>query len=268
MASLEDFEGRLNAAIERNAFLESELDEKESLKAAVQRMKDETKDLKSELRVLAPRHPNLSSLESSSLEIPDNDKQALEANNNNNQRVLNHQLQNNHHHSGQRRSSGLMTADSNKLAEDCETKSESGSAVESESTPSKRRNGSTSDHERPSNGLSTGQQALTPSARISALNIVGDLLRKVGALELKLVSCRNIVKENASTSIAGGGSSSTLSQSESMPHNNHHHNHHLGNTSNFEGTSLKAGPGYPSVDRSKRLPRGASTPTMKKIIDS
>ena len=31
--------------------------------------------------------------------------------------------------------------------------------------------------------------------RISALGIVGDLLRKVGALELKLVSCRNIVKE-------------------------------------------------------------------------
>ena len=40
------------------------------------------------------------------------------------------------------------------------------------------------------------QPALTPSARLSALNIVGDLLRKVGALELKLSSCRNIVKEN------------------------------------------------------------------------
>ena len=33
IASLEDFEARLNAAIERNAFLESELDEKENLKA-------------------------------------------------------------------------------------------------------------------------------------------------------------------------------------------------------------------------------------------
>ena len=40
------------------------------------------------------------------------------------------------------------------------------------------------------------QPPLTPSARLSALNIVGDLLRKVGALELKLSSCRNIVKEN------------------------------------------------------------------------
>ena len=41
---------------------------------------------------------------------------------------------------------------------------------------------------------------LTPSARLSALNIVGDLLRKVGALELKLSSCRNIVKENSNGS--------------------------------------------------------------------
>ena len=39
MASLEDFEARMNATIERNAFLESELDEKESLKVSVQRLK-------------------------------------------------------------------------------------------------------------------------------------------------------------------------------------------------------------------------------------
>lgn len=41
--SLEDFEGRLNQAIERNAFLESELDEKESLLVSVQRLKDEAR---------------------------------------------------------------------------------------------------------------------------------------------------------------------------------------------------------------------------------
>lgn len=34
---------------------------------------------------------------------------------------------------------------------------------------------------------------LSASSRISALNIVSDLLRKVGALESKLASCRNIV---------------------------------------------------------------------------
>lgn len=43
--SIEDFESKLNVAIERNAFLESELDEKENLKSMVQRLKDETRGL-------------------------------------------------------------------------------------------------------------------------------------------------------------------------------------------------------------------------------
>ena len=55
------------------------------------------------------------------------------------------------------------------------------------------------------NKQSSGQHQppLTPSARLSALNIVGDLLRKVGALELKLSSCRNIVKEHGSPQATG-----------------------------------------------------------------
>uniref|UniRef100_A0ACB8FJN4 Uncharacterized protein n=1 Tax=Sphaerodactylus townsendi TaxID=933632 RepID=A0ACB8FJN4_9SAUR len=49
--SLEDFEQRMNQAIERNAFLESELDEKENLLESVQRLKDEARDLRQELAV-------------------------------------------------------------------------------------------------------------------------------------------------------------------------------------------------------------------------
>ena len=45
----------MNIAIERNAFLESELDEKENLKMVVQRLKDETRDLRQELNVLNPQ---------------------------------------------------------------------------------------------------------------------------------------------------------------------------------------------------------------------
>lgn len=45
ITSLEDFEQRLNQAIERNAFLESELDEKESLLVSVQRLKDEARGI-------------------------------------------------------------------------------------------------------------------------------------------------------------------------------------------------------------------------------
>lgn len=42
-----------------------------------------------------------------------------------------------------------------------------------------------------------GAPPLTPSARISALNIVGDLLRKVGALETKLNAVKNAVKDQS-----------------------------------------------------------------------
>ena len=59
LASLEDFEAKMNAMIERNAFLESELDEKESLKAAVQRLKDETRDLRQELRIVTAPAPTV-----------------------------------------------------------------------------------------------------------------------------------------------------------------------------------------------------------------
>jgi hypothetical protein len=41
--SLEDFDVQLNRAIERNAFLENELDEKASLQETVQRLKDEAR---------------------------------------------------------------------------------------------------------------------------------------------------------------------------------------------------------------------------------
>ncbi|MEQ2266742.1 NADH:ubiquinone oxidoreductase, partial [Xenotaenia resolanae] len=41
--SLEDFEQRMNQVIERNAYLESELDEKENLLESVQRLKDEAR---------------------------------------------------------------------------------------------------------------------------------------------------------------------------------------------------------------------------------
>merc|ERR1712048_319407 len=156
--------GRLNIAIERNAFLESELDEKENLKMVVQRLKDETRDLRQELNVLNPQ------LE----EEPDNDK--------------NLSLRSN--------------IDSNKIVESKEGKT----VIDGDPhTPARTSlNGYSSSH-------INGAPPLTPSARISALGIVGDLLKKVGALELKLVSCRNIVKENGEkTSDKNGFSSLTI----------------------------------------------------------
>ncbi len=166
IASLEDFEARMNAAIERNAFLESELDEKESLKAAVQRMKDETRDLRSELKVLTTR------------EAPDNDKSSLRMRADSNRSTEEHN-----------NNLGKSSPDSVKHAAEDVIGEKSAEAILEQTPP----NSSKSSPSRSSTAASGGP--LTPSARLSALNIVGDLLRKVGALELKLSSCRNIVKD-------------------------------------------------------------------------
>ncbi|XP_064116092.1 nuclear distribution protein nudE homolog 1-like isoform X3 [Macrobrachium nipponense] len=154
VTSLEDFETRLNLAIERNAFLESELDEKEALKVMVQRLKDEARDLRQELCVKAKEDFE-----------PDNDK-ALQ------------QQQSKYHldlQSPQKPVSSTKMpteesiVDSNKLVSTTQI---------TESVPSTHVKSHTL------HNINNGNIPLTPSARISALNIVGDLLRKVGVKEI------------------------------------------------------------------------------------
>uniref|UniRef100_A0A8D3ATX8 NUDE domain-containing protein n=1 Tax=Scophthalmus maximus TaxID=52904 RepID=A0A8D3ATX8_SCOMX len=150
--SLEDFEQRMNHVIERNAFLESELDEKENLLESVQRLKDEARDLRQELAVqqkqqVQDRKPSFSNVVK---ETPSSSSTSSLA--------------------------GLPTPPL---------------------TPLDKTTSSSSNQ--PSSFLSAGESLLatpfTTSARISALNIVGELLRKVGNLESKLASCRDYINE-------------------------------------------------------------------------
>ncbi|XP_055874901.1 nuclear distribution protein nudE-like 1-A isoform X2 [Biomphalaria glabrata] len=171
IVSLEDFEQRLNQAIERNAFLESELDEKGALLETVQRLKDEARDLKSEIDIR--KHQDVG--------VKDGDACLGVA--------------------------ALPMQDSGYAAQ--------GTSPTTPTTPMGRVPGAP--------GISNGISGtpLTSSARISALNIVGDLLRKVGfsgrfqrnsmeirpdthhlppkqdslALESKLANCRNFTKD-------------------------------------------------------------------------
>ncbi|NXT85065.1 NDE1 protein, partial [Zapornia atra] len=149
--SLEDFEQRLNQAIERNAFLESELDEKENLLESVQRLKDEARDLRQELAVQQkqekPKTPMQTPLET------DRTDTAVQA------------------------SLSVPSTPSLPRAPSASIR-----------TPLTFRRGFEDSY---------SATPLTPAARISALNIVGDLLRKVGALESKLASCRNFVYEQS-----------------------------------------------------------------------
>ncbi|CAJ1053827.1 nuclear distribution protein nudE homolog 1-A-like [Xyrichtys novacula] len=146
--SLEDFEQRMNHVIERNAFLESELDEKENLLESVQRLKDEARDLRQELAVRQKERRPSSSLgkdtDRSDLPCPSAANPSIPA-----------------------------------------TPSKPISSFATPPASSIRRG----------DGL-TGTP-LTTSARISALNIVGELLRKVGNLESKLASCRDFVYDTS-----------------------------------------------------------------------
>ncbi|XP_072339291.1 nuclear distribution protein nudE-like 1 isoform X1 [Scyliorhinus torazame] len=169
IVSLEDFEQRLNQAIERNAFLESELDEKESLLVSAQRLKDEARDLRQELAVRERQEVTRKSAPSS------------------------------------------PTLECEKMDSAVQT------SLSLPATPVGRTagNGFASPKAIP-NGY--GTTPLTPSARISALNIVGDLLRKVGALESKLAACRNFAKDQASrksySSGNGNGTSAMVNSSK------------------------------------------------------
>ncbi|XP_050346018.1 nuclear distribution protein nudE-like 1 isoform X2 [Nymphalis io] len=131
--SVSCIETLLNQAYERNAVLESEVDEMENLRVKLQRATDEARDLKQELKVIE-KIPILKKEDSST-----------------NENICN----------------GLSTRSQVEI----ETQT-------SITSPRREVNGN----------------AMTPSSRVSAINIVGDLLRKVGALESKLASCRGTVR--------------------------------------------------------------------------
>jgi hypothetical protein len=140
MSTLEDFDSRMSQQIERNALLESELDEKGKMDIMCQRLKDEVRDLRSEIK--SKRGPQGDGLQGSPSQSHPSPKP--------------------------------------------------GSGVNPPSTPSVTASMST-----PIGKPTT----VTPSTRINALNMVGDLLRKVGALESRLASCRsNIVTRDSNKS--------------------------------------------------------------------
>ncbi|XP_033097489.1 nuclear distribution protein nudE homolog 1-like [Anneissia japonica] len=171
VVSLEDFEARLNHAIERNAFLESELDEKESLQITVQRLKDEARDLRSELAT-TDSLPIRQKIGETLVELPPDNNRVKEEKMD---IVEGSQPDNKLLHEAQQALESVMK----------EPPGENRGTI-----PANQLGGI-----RSGPLVSPGGTPLTPTARISALNIVGDLLRKVGALENKLASCRNFVRE-------------------------------------------------------------------------
>ncbi|CAN8003182.1 unnamed protein product, partial [Ixodes hexagonus] len=172
VASLEEFESKLNLAIERNAFLENELDEKEALGFMVQRLKDETRDLKQELMIQQTVHKE------EQTPFADNATSGLA------------KLEAAYKARKEAQAAAAAGATPNVA-----TPTTRGSSGATDSNRIATENGGSSSSKLSSNGAAgTGipgcQTPLTPSARVSALNIVGDLLRKVGVSTLCL--CRRV----------------------------------------------------------------------------
>ncbi|KAJ7989961.1 hypothetical protein DPEC_G00309900 [Dallia pectoralis] len=190
IVSLEDFEGRLNQAIERNAFLESELDEKESLLVSVQRLKDEARDLRQELAVRERTTDRMSAPGSPTLDKMDSANQA---------------------------SLSLPATPVGKIMEHPFINSKPSVLT---------------------NGCGPGGSPLTPSARISALNIVGDLLRKVGALESKLAACRNFAKEQSARKSYTTSSSNMITANGNLVNSNATKFSHTLHTTYFDKTAV------------------------------
>uniref|UniRef100_A0A8C7K673 NudE neurodevelopment protein 1 like 1 n=1 Tax=Oncorhynchus kisutch TaxID=8019 RepID=A0A8C7K673_ONCKI len=199
IVSLEDFEGRLNQAIERNAFLESELDEKESLLVSVQRLKDEARDLRQEMVVRERTADRMSAPSSPTLDMDRMD-----------------------------------------------------SAVQASPVPAC--------HPLLTNGCGPGGSPLTPSARISALNIVGDLLRKVGALESKLAACRNFAKDQAVRKTYSTSSTNMITGNGNLINSNATKFSHSLHTTYYDKTAVNGLD--PSTLSALASPRTVSPPGM------
>ncbi|XP_033213917.1 nuclear distribution protein nudE-like 1-B [Belonocnema kinseyi] len=161
-ATEEEIEAKFNLEIEKNALLESELDEKDGLKVIVQRLMDEIRDLKQEIQVQERRQP-------------DNDKTA--------DRIRN-------------------IVDSNKLQVELGSHTPPSSPV---APPNITPVNSITPQTKIANGVggvignnnnNNMNPPLAPCTRILAMNMIGDLMRKVGALENKLNTCRNASRED------------------------------------------------------------------------
>ena len=205
MFSLGEFESKLNEALERNAILESELDEKDELAETVQRLRDEARDLKQELAVRQQKAQKDLLNQSSKLANANNEISSLSANTNNNNDTNNNTINN------QSNSSNMMETEQHEVSNDS-TKATTlnvilndlqlqqqqqlnqndkliklnGDSITTSNSNTLIMNGSTNKTNGFSNNsINTFSQRyqehhpVTPSLRISALNFVGDALRKV-----------------------------------------------------------------------------------------
>ena len=154
MFSLAEFEAKINEALERNAILESELDEKDELAENVQRLRDEARDLRQELAVRQKKEYSFMSPSNSAASSNDHLKQYKQE------------------HEQQQHSEHAVPYHDNNASSNILAAAASGDNVEMSMLLNE-------------NNLTPS--LLKPTTRISALNYVGDVLRKITVSQIKLL---------------------------------------------------------------------------------
>lgn len=155
--SVNSFETMLNQAYEKNALLESEVDEKEKLQIKLQRLMDEARDLKQELKVR----------EQSRLE--DSNKDGTDDGDNN--PVLGFSA------ATQSPATGLMNSSTNQRPVTAVSPTKNGPTTMDESTADINKNHG---------------NAIASSTRVTAISIIYDLLRRIDRIESKLADWKRI----------------------------------------------------------------------------
>lgn len=196
MFSLGEFEAKMNEALEKNAILQSEMEAKDDLSETVQRLRDETRDLKQELAVRQKANQSInlkntietnatinsikmdasSSSQNTDYSLNKNEIKS-EASQHNNTNSLTNCVQ-------QQQQTTLNTI-LNELNLQQQQMSHNKTTLI---------NG-INDFKNISNSNVPSVSGMAPSVRISALNFVGDALRKVTSIESRLLNSRSLMKE-------------------------------------------------------------------------
>ena len=200
MFSLGEFETKLNEALERNAILESELDEKDELAETVQRLRDEARDLKQELAVR--QHKSVVHMKDMKNHISQisselNNHSSMETESSSSQFTTNTSEQLTDPNSVSATSQNYVNTNPpnlNSILNDLNLKQQQQQQLlqanngDMNNLNSSKINGhfSTNEFTRP----------ISPKTRISALNFIGDALRKVTSVESRFINSRNLMKES------------------------------------------------------------------------
>lgn len=198
MFSLSDFESKINDALEKNAILQSEMEAKDDLSETVQRLRDETRDLKQELSVRQKANfKNIMDPEKVINSINKMDTTAVIPDSKLN-RLTTHDIKNEPPTSQSQNSSSQATI--NTILNELNLQQQKAQLEQNKTTLINGMNDfrNISINNIPNNNCNPNQQVsgMTPSVRISALNFVGDALRKVTSLESRLVATRSLMKDN------------------------------------------------------------------------